>query len=69
MKINTVRGNVIVTEIEKVKDQLPQNVEAVQMDVATMVFESMQDKMKIAQLEADLGNAVMEIMMMKMGVA
>lgn len=69
MKINTVHGNVIVTEIEKVKDQLPQNVEAVQMDVATMVFESMQDKMKIAQLEADLGNAVMEIMMMKMGVA
>lgn len=67
MRINTVNGNVIVTQVEKVKEQLPQNVEYVQSDIATILIESMQDKMRIAQLENDLGSAVMEIMTMKMG--
>lgn len=68
MKITTVNGNVIVTAVEQQKDEIPQNVENVQNDLATMVFESMQDKMKINQLETDLGNAVIEIMNIKMGV-
>jgi hypothetical protein len=41
--------------------------ENLEMDMATMVFESMQDKMKINQLENDLGNAVFEIMSLKTG--
>ena len=36
-------------------------------ELASVIFESMSDKMKIAQLESDLGNAVVEIMSMKMG--
>lgn len=42
-------------------------VEAVEVDVATLVFESMQDKMKIMQIETELGVAVMEIMQLKLG--
>lgn len=67
MRINTVNGNVIVTQAEKAKEQLPQNVEYVQSDIATILIESMQDKIRITQLENDLGSAVMEIMTMKMG--
>ena len=40
---------------------------ATELDVANVIFESMSDKMKIAQLETDLGNAVVEIMTLKMG--
>ncbi|WP_397537881.1 hypothetical protein [Rummeliibacillus pycnus] len=54
--------------IEKEQEQQKeQGIENTQNDVATMVFESMQDKMKISQLETDLGNAVIEIMNLKMG--
>lgn len=67
MKIQTVNRNVIVTAVEQQKDEIPQTVEVVQNDLATMVFESMQDKQKISQLETDLGNAVVEIMNLKMG--
>lgn len=41
-------------------------LEATEFDLANMVFESMSDKMKISQLESDLGNALMEIMTLKM---
>lgn len=43
-------------------------MKATETDVANIVFESMMDKIKISQLETDLGNAVMEIMSLKMGV-
>lgn len=67
MKINTVNGNVIMTRPEKEAELLPESISSVQVDVATIVFESMQDKQKIAQLETDLGNALLEIMALKMG--
>ena len=38
-------------------------------ELANVVFDSMSDKIKIAQLESDLGNAVMEIMTLEMGVS
>lgn len=49
------------------EQQKEQAIENTQNDLATMVFESMQDKQKISQLETDLGNAVIEIMNLKMG--
>lgn len=67
MKIRTTNGNIIVTAVEQKQAEVPQTVEVVQNDLATMVFESMQDKQKISQLETDLGNAVVEIMNLKMG--
>lgn len=42
-------------------------LQATELDVANVIFESMSDKMKITQLETDLGNAVVEIMTLKMG--
>ena len=51
-------------EQEKQKEHIVENM---QSEMAAMVFESMQDKQKINQLETDLGNAVIEIMNLKMG--
>lgn len=69
MKINTVNGNVILTRPEKDAAEMPNIIENTQNDLATMIFESMQDKQKISQLEKDLGNALIEIMNLKMGVS
>lgn len=69
MKINTVNGNVIMTRPEKEKEEMPNIIENTQNDLATMIFESMQDKQKMSQLEKDLGNALIEIMNLKMGVS
>lgn len=69
MKINTVNGNVILTRPEKEAAEMPNIIENTQNDLATMIFESMQDKQKISQLEKDLGNALIEIMNLKMGVS
>ncbi|MDF1510604.1 hypothetical protein PZE06_20940 [Robertmurraya sp. DFI.2.37] len=41
--------------------------EQLEVDLATLVYESMQDKMRIRQLESDLGNALLEIMQLKLG--
>lgn len=54
--------------LEKEQEQQKEKaIENTQNDLAAMVFESMQDKQKISQLETDLGNAVIEIMNLKMG--
>lgn len=42
-------------------------IQTVEADMATLVFESMQDKLEINQLETELGNALIEIMTLKMG--
>lgn len=42
-------------------------IEVAETDLATLVFQSMQDKLKISQLEMELGNALIEIIIMKMG--
>ena len=40
---------------------------SLEMDIATIVFESMQEKIKMVQLESELGIAMYEIMNIKMG--
>lgn len=42
-------------------------IQTIEADMATLVFESMQDKLEINQLETELGNALIEIMTLKMG--
>ena len=50
-------------EVEELK-----NAQSItESDLAVIVMESMNDKLKISQLENDLGNAVLEIMTMKIG--
>lgn len=55
--------------MRKIKIPTPEGkrLKVAESEVANIIFESMMDKMKIAQLEDDLGSAVMEIMSMKMG--
>lgn len=55
--------------MDKIQIPTPQDrkIEATELDVASILFESMNDKMEIAQLKDDLGNTVVEIMNMKMG--
>ena len=67
MKIVKTKNLVIVQAEEKEKKQKEHAIEGMQNDLAAMVFESMQDKMKITQLEGELGNAMFEIMNTKMG--
>jgi len=42
-------------------------INALETDLANMVFDSMQDKLKISQLENELGVALLEIMQLKLG--
>ena len=51
----------------KIPTKEDRRIEATELDIASILFESMADKIKISQLEQDLGGAVMEIMAMKMG--
>lgn len=55
-----------VRHLDENKDPIKRS-ESMESDLAVLIFEGMSDKMKIAQLEADLGSALMELMEMKMG--
>lgn len=55
--------------MDKIRIPTPQDrrLEATELDVASILFESMTQSLKTSQLENDLANALMEIMTMQMG--
>ena len=55
-----------VRHLDERKDPIKRS-ESMESDLAVLIFEGMSDKMKISQLEADLGSALIELMEMKMG--
>lgn len=42
-------------------------LENAEHDIANMIYDSMMDKLKIHQLEMELGNVLLEIMNLKLG--
>ncbi len=55
-----------IRHLDENKDPL-KKTENMESELAALIFEGMSDKMKISQLETDLGNALIELMEMKMG--
>lgn len=55
--------------MDKIKIPSPEErrLEATELDIASILFGSMEDKMRISQVESELGNALVEIMTLKMG--
>lgn len=51
----------------KIPTKEEKRLQATELDVASILFENMEDKMRISQVESELGNALVEIMTLKMG--
>lgn len=51
----------------KIPTQEERRLRMAEEELAFILFDSMQDKIKISQLEEELGNALFDIMKMQMG--
>jgi len=66
IKFRDIHGDV---QVVNENNDVGKKTEALEKDLATMTFESMSDKMKIAELEALSSNLAFEVMQLKLGGA
>lgn len=67
MKINTVHGNVIVTEVEKQRNELPQNVEFLTSENADLMLQNAIQDMTIETMQNENAEMFFRLATLEMG--